>query len=617
MRKKIFRGKTMAEVVEIVKKEMGKDAIIVSSRQVPLGPVWKVWQSPGIEVIAIAKGSNKDNHTAERRSQRDSPPTPVVDKKSAEKPAEYNTPSTPAEDILKEPPREPLPDPLPEPLVEEQHPEPHTEVPVEKENEEPDAPVKKMSPTGSKAVSLRAFQAALRRSSSPQKRDDISEPAADSLKDETAAPPLPGGLKEDTAAAIDTPQKEEYIEAAEEFQTDDLPKSPPQEYPPLSLDTPKPKLALDDFAQALNPAAKQEGKNAFVDFLREKGFISPLPPAETDTPPSPPADQIRLSKTEKTSAPDVPERTPPSVEDRRESVPPPHKPSQPTKPKTRIRLTHPLSGMPASQTPFGFPKTVDTLRKLLIDQGVDNAIVDKLTFSCAESLSPQTLSNIELVQDHIAKQMLGHLHVLSPSQTENQRIIIAVGASGAGKTNLIAKLAARAVKNRKLETVWISADTVRTGAIAEARVYADLIGIPLLLAYTPEELARTVKDCAAYPLILVDSPASNPWRETSMVELGELLHAVHSRTTYLTVPATSKDADLLQIQAGYGVFKIDGLVFTKLDETRSLGSVFNLAWHSQIPLAYFTNGTRLLEDLHHAEAKTLVQAILGQHIGTG
>ena len=56
------------------------------------------------------------------------------------------------------------------------------------------------------------------------------------------------------------------------------------------------------------------------------------------------------------------------------------------------------------------------------------------------------------------------------------------------------------------KVVWISADTIRAGAIAETKAYADAIGVPLRLAYTPEDLTSLIRTNQDADLILVDTP---------------------------------------------------------------------------------------------------------------
>jgi flagellar biosynthesis protein FlhF len=95
-----------------------------------------------------------------------------------------------------------------------------------------------------------------------------------------------------------------------------------------------------------------------------------------------------------------------------------------------------------------------------------------------------------------------------------------------------------------------------------------------------------------------------------VVEIGALLTALDRRLTYLVAPATAKEADLSAALSAFSLFDLKGLVLTKLDETATLGSVFNLAWRSRLPLLYYSAGPRALEDFEPAQAGKLVSALL-------
>jgi len=49
-----------------------------------------------------------------------------------------------------------------------------------------------------------------------------------------------------------------------------------------------------------------------------------------------------------------------------------------------------------------------------------------------------------------------------------------------------------------------------------------------------------------------------------------------------------------------------------MDETNSFGAGFNLAFNSQIPLTFFTNGTRVINDLVPARAELLCRALFNE-----
>jgi flagellar biosynthesis protein FlhF len=185
-----------------------------------------------------------------------------------------------------------------------------------------------------------------------------------------------------------------------------------------------------------------------------------------------------------------------------------------------------------------------------------------------------------------------------------------IGPSGSGKTSACAKLAYLYSQKLAKKVVWISADTIRTGAISETRAYTDGLGVKLELAYLPEELERAVTSFPEADLILVDTPRCNPFREDNLVELATFLTRVPGRSNYLVLPATMKDADIRQAQAGFSVFSPRGTVVTKVDETCTLGSVFNLACLSATPVIYLTSGTQFSDGLHPCAADILAGAVL-------
>jgi len=258
------------------------------------------------------------------------------------------------------------------------------------------------------------------------------------------------------------------------------------------------------------------------------------------------------------------------------------------------------------------------LKDHLLRQGVEAALVDRLMATCMEALSPQSLQNPSYLRQYLQRQLEAHLRataldLLNPPAPATPWVIMLVGLSGAGKTSTCAKLAALAVGLLQRRVAWVSADTVRSGAIALARAYTEPLGIPLHLAYTPDELKRAVKNAAA-DLIVVDTPACNPQHPPQVVELGAFLTAIPERMTLLTAPATARESDTLETIACLSPFNLKGLVITKLDETRTYGGAFNLAWRSQLPLVYFTHGTRPLGDLQAASPARLSALLFGEKL---
>jgi flagellar biosynthesis protein FlhF len=260
---------------------------------------------------------------------------------------------------------------------------------------------------------------------------------------------------------------------------------------------------------------------------------------------------------------------------------------------------------------------LEALRRQLSAQGVDASVVKRVIDTCLETLHPRSVGDAERVREFAGLQLQAELRDRSKRSERDprpitDRVVCLVGTASAGKTSLTAKLAAHYSQELGRRVAWICADTVSAGAIASARMYTEMLGLPLHVAYTPGDLAEAVAAEADCDLVLVDTAGCNPYIESSLMELGDLLTCIPHRGVYLTASATAKEGDLIRILTAFKPFNLTGLIFTRLDETGTYGSLYNLAWRSRLPITYFSSGPRVPDDLHPARAARLMAALLGQ-----
>ena len=259
------------------------------------------------------------------------------------------------------------------------------------------------------------------------------------------------------------------------------------------------------------------------------------------------------------------------------------------------------------------PPALKKIHEQLSRQGVESSLIEGLMGVALETLSPSTLGDVEVCKKSIVQLMGAELRVQKGAGTfVSSNVMCLVGASGSGKTSSTAKLALFFSQTLKKNVTWVCADTVRTGAVAEARAYTDALGVTLKLVYTPQDLKEILSAAQPNDLFLVDTPGYNPCSESQMAELGALLSEMPARVTCLVAPATTKEADLLQLSASLGLFKLDGLILTKLDETHIFGGVYNFARRNQVPLAYFATGREAARHLETADPMRLVSALFGR-----
>lgn len=253
------------------------------------------------------------------------------------------------------------------------------------------------------------------------------------------------------------------------------------------------------------------------------------------------------------------------------------------------------------------------IQRQLALQGLDRNYLEELARSAAENIPAAAQQEEAILRAWFSEELAGELVIASnPAPKAAGTSIVLVGASGSGKTSTIAKLAFYYSHVQGKKVTWVCADTIRTGAIAETRAYTDALGVPLRLVYTAEDLAAGLPAGGEADICLVDMPGYNPYSESQMVELGAVLTEVPNRSTYLVASATTKDADLNQSAAALGLFSLNGLIITRLDETLTFGSVYNLARSSRLPLAFYTTGKEANGNLLIADPRRLVGAMFGK-----
>jgi flagellar biosynthesis protein FlhF len=184
-----------------------------------------------------------------------------------------------------------------------------------------------------------------------------------------------------------------------------------------------------------------------------------------------------------------------------------------------------------------------------------------------------------------------------------------VGPTGVGKTTTIAKLAARYAKIHGADKVGlITTDSFRIGALEQLATYAKILGCPLKHAKNNDELSDAIFQLRNKNLILIDT-AGMSQRDLNLTKrLTNLL--TKSRVNiknYLVLSATSQMSVLQESAKHFRTLPLSGCIFTKIDESLSLGELMSVAIHNRLPIGYLTNGQRVPEDIRVANSEKIVQ----------
>ncbi len=190
------------------------------------------------------------------------------------------------------------------------------------------------------------------------------------------------------------------------------------------------------------------------------------------------------------------------------------------------------------------------------------------------------------------------------------KIVALIGTTGVGKTTTLAKIAAKFVLERGVSAALITADTYRISAVDQLKTYSDIIGLPLEIVYSPAELKTAIRKFRNKQLILIDTAGRSQRNDYQMQELQEFLEAEPEIEKHLVLSATTKSRDALNILERFSVCKPDRVLFTKTDETTSLGFIVNLLFDKRITLSYLTNGQSVPDDIAPASSEILAKLLL-------
>lgn len=255
------------------------------------------------------------------------------------------------------------------------------------------------------------------------------------------------------------------------------------------------------------------------------------------------------------------------------------------------------------------PPALATFYERLVAAGVDAALAQQLL---AEVPAPAKGESRAALAKRVATALAAALAVAGPSSATR---VALVGPPGAGKTASVAKLAARAQLAGKRAGV-MDLDGSGLGASNALEGFAAIAEVPYVAALDADAVAHALGRVPANRLTVIDTPGASPRDAAGIARLGDLVRAARAEEIHLVLPATMKTADALAAVRAFAAIGATHLLFTRLDETTSQGSVLAVGVESGLPLSHVGTGRDIPGDLAPASARAVVHSILGLGVET-
>ncbi|MBP1991320.1 flagellar biosynthesis protein FlhF [Paenibacillus eucommiae] len=265
------------------------------------------------------------------------------------------------------------------------------------------------------------------------------------------------------------------------------------------------------------------------------------------------------------------------------------------------------------------PKLPEPLAKIehrLLEQEVDHLLVKQLMEQALEeSLASGEEISEQAAESSIRKQLQEMFHTDSSKQiSAATRVVHFVGPTGVGKTTTIAKLAAEQVLKFHRKVGFITSDTYRIAAIEQLKTYATILNVPIEVVFSPQDLSKAFRQLEACDIIFMDTAGRNFRNEMYVSELNALLQTQGNSETILVLSLTTKYKDMKAITNNFNKFKLDKVLFTKMDETDSYGAIVNLIHDFSLQLSYVTNGQNVPDDITEISEQHIIDLLLEESV---
>lgn len=271
-----------------------------------------------------------------------------------------------------------------------------------------------------------------------------------------------------------------------------------------------------------------------------------------------------------------------------------------------------LQEMKQSTSFSSFPDDVKPLLTVLERQGLSKELILQIGNEIFTSMKEEKKDFSIEEQIEVAKTVLTTEFSKLPfgGISNSKKYINVLGPTGVGKTTTIAKIAARALLEDKKKIGFITTDTYRIAAIEQLRTYANLLQAPVEIAYNSKDFEEAIKKMEDLDLIFIDTAGRN-YKEMKFVDdLKHLIDFSLDMESFLVLSVTSKEEDMRTIIDKFTSFPIEKFIFTKVDETGSIGPMFNLMKQYGMGTAYYTDGQEVPEDIAVANLDQMLALLL-------
>lgn len=261
-------------------------------------------------------------------------------------------------------------------------------------------------------------------------------------------------------------------------------------------------------------------------------------------------------------------------------------------------------------------QVVQFIYEMLILKGVNQTVCEHIL----QSVDKEENQNIDLIVKIVYNKIIEILDnvvckdlvIDKDSIDKEAKTIVFLGTTGVGKTTTIAKLSSEIIMNKGKKVGFITSDTYRIAAVEQLKTYAEILDSQVEVVYSVEDIKPKIDKLKVMnDYIFFDTAGRSHKNEKNMEEIKLLLKEIDNPEIYLVISSTNNSEDIENIINTYSKFSKFNIIFTKIDETDTIGTILNIAYKNNNKIAYVTVGQNVPSDIERFSGEKIAKVLLG------
>ena len=141
--------------------------------------------------------------------------------------------------------------------------------------------------------------------------------------------------------------------------------------------------------------------------------------------------------------------------------------------------------------------------------------------------------------------------------------------------------------------------------------------IPAIVSITKEDFKNAIEELKDMDVVLIDTVGRSPQDIKRLNELFEIFKGENSLHLSLVLAVNTKEEDCLSTYNQFKVLPINDLIFTKVDETNTPGTMLNIVVKTKKPVFYVSYGQDVPTDIMEAQPLKVSSLIIKRGVKNG